>query len=1057
LKEAPHLLIRASAGTGKTWRLSGRFLALLLDGVKPERILATTFTRKAAGEILDRVLERLVEAVEEESKLAELARATGALGLDRERCVRLLAEVTRSLHSFQVRTIDSFFVHLVRLFALDLELPPDWRICDDRLDERLRSQAWQEVLAEEPAEALLLLLRELSKGGAGRRVQAKLLDETRVLRPALLESPAEAWDSFEVGRGLAPEELERALEAVERAPLPMTAKGEPHGSWVKARTTLLGRARDGLWSELITEGGLGVVYFSEHRTYYKKPIPDELLEALDPLFGHAVHEVLRELRDRNLAARSLLETFEGAYQSRKREEGAYSFGDLPHALAPRTATRLPLDERELDLWFRLDGHVDHLLLDEFQDTAPVQWRILAPIASEIASESGGARTFFCVGDVKQSIYSFRLAESRLLSELKRSLPSLAEEELKDSYRSSQVVLDTVNRVFESIEANSALEGDELEVHRDACRSWAAGFPTHEAAKELPGAAVVIEAREGDDTQRELVETTVRRVQRLTAEAPQASIGILLRRNAWAPRLIHRLREAGIDASGEGGNPLTDSRAVQVFLALLHLADHPADSAAAFHVETSPFARHLEPALDGSPESQRALSRRLRQRLTDEGLAEVVRDFAAEVAEGEAWSAWDRARFGQLLDQAFAFRDEDDPRPSAFVDHVRKKNVEAPGGSPVRVMTIHASKGLEFDAVVLPELSGKFVNPRADLFTLRSRPEELFERVSLGIKKALQPISPALRELYEHNLRRAVEDSLCVLYVAMTRAARRLELIVPWQDPDKKVKVPDAHHLLRAALAPELAAEPDEDGILWAHPENAPGAGWADGLRAVEEQPEEEPRVTLEPKPGRTTAARSLPRKSPSEQEHLRARDAATVLRPRRGALVGELVHACCEELRWIEEGAPERDSLAQLPALRRAPAELRETALDLFERALEAPAIRKALSREACEAPSGCELEVLAEEPFAIPLPGAEGEDELWVGAIDRLVLARDGDRVVHAEVVDYKSDRVDPAQLEAQVEHHAPQLRQYREVVARRYRLDPASIRARLLFLALGEVRDVD
>ena len=148
-------LLLASAGTGKTYRLTNKFLGLLFAGIEPERILATTFTRKAAGEILDRVLERLVEALETKKGLEELRRALGLDELHAADCRALLIQLTRQLDQLHVRTIDSFFSQLVRLFALELELPPNWTISDDRQDAGLRSEVVQDVLdAVEDAEMI---------------------------------------------------------------------------------------------------------------------------------------------------------------------------------------------------------------------------------------------------------------------------------------------------------------------------------------------------------------------------------------------------------------------------------------------------------------------------------------------------------------------------------------------------------------------------------------------------------------------------------------------------------------------------------------------------------------------------------------------------------------------------------------------------------------------------------------------------------------------------------------------------------------------------------------
>ena len=128
-QEGCHRIFLASAGTGKTYRLSGRFLDLLLAHAEPRSILATTFTRKAAGEILDRVLERLVETVDSAQARDELAelRDFGS-SFEAADALNLLSNLMRGLDRFEVRTLDSFFIHLGRLFALDLDLAPQWSV-----------------------------------------------------------------------------------------------------------------------------------------------------------------------------------------------------------------------------------------------------------------------------------------------------------------------------------------------------------------------------------------------------------------------------------------------------------------------------------------------------------------------------------------------------------------------------------------------------------------------------------------------------------------------------------------------------------------------------------------------------------------------------------------------------------------------------------------------------------------------------------------------------------------------------------------------------------------
>ena len=1054
-----HQLILASAGTGKTYQLSNQLLRLLFREVEPERILATTFTRKAAGEILDRTLDRLVEATEDPEKLKELCEALGPPDVTADRCRALLSKLVRGLDTFQVRTIDSFFVHLVRIFALDLELPPTWGISDEGEDEILQAEAMQDVLEETPHGEAIRLLRGLDSGAVGRRVHQKMLEYASKMRPVFLESTEDAWKRVDPGTKPPERSLGRALAALPDAEVPTTKKGVPHKSWVKAVNAVVVDAGNRDWEKILTQG-LGKAFLAPGQTYSGKPIPDALAEHLAPIVRRAAYEFLVTLRARNLATHSLLERFESSYSQRKRDRGAYRFDDLPLALSPRAACELPLDARSLDMWFRLDSRVDHLLLDEFQDTSPIQWRILHKIASEIAADGTGERTFFCVGDVKQSIYGFRQAEPRLLAELPSLLPGLPVEEIHESYRSSQVVLDTVNRVFSDVVDNAALADESAAAYLPGARRWQKGFHEHTAAKDLPGATFLVEAREKAPDERvddnPLIERAVERAVLISQEAPDATVGILMRERKHIAELIHRLRQMGVAASGEGGSELTDSETVLALVSLLHLADHPGDSAAAFHVGSSRLGGVIGLPKDAGPERRHEVSREVRARLTGDGLGAFCADIGRQITADDTWSEWDKLRFEQLSELAFAFDGKAGLRPSDFVDHVRSERVESPSGAQVRVMTIHASKGLEFDAVILPELHKKFVGRRKGPLVDRPRPDGLIQTVSVSPRKETLAADADLMAIYQETTARMFEDGLCTLYVAMTRAARRLDLIVPWSDPESEIKIPCVADLVRAAMPQKGLHAPDAAGVIWSHKANATGAGWAEGLEPDSGE-SETPEPALAPLGlAPSDRPRTLPRRSPSSEEGGRLVRAEALFRDKRGAKRGTLIHRWLEDLVWIEDFHLDEARALDIGVPLEPNPETRRKALAALTRALQAEPVRSALSRERCGAPADAALEVSNEHTFSVVLADDSGEEQLWSGSIDRLVLARLGDDIVWAEVLDYKTDILTEEHLPDRIEDYRPQLEIYGRVVAAQTGLAASKIRLGVVFLELGRVVEV-
>jgi len=446
---------------------------------------------------------------------------------------------------------------------------------------------------------------------------------------------------------------------------------------------------------------------------------------------------------------------------------------------------------------------------------------------------------------------------------------------------------------------------------------------------------------------------------------------------------------------------------------------------------------------------------VRADLVNRGLGEVTASLGQHVQADPDWSAWDKARFAQLVDQAYAFEGQLSLRPGDFVDHVRTQRVEAPGGARVRVMTVHSSKGLEFDAVVLSELEGTLVGQRDSYLVERPDPAGLIESVMLSPGKDLLMLSPQLEALYDANTTKAVNDSLCLLYVAMTRAKRRLELIVPWGDPEQAeaTGAPTYAGLVRGALPAAELIEGDSDGLLWSAPGNAPPedpGAWAAGLAETAQVPAQpEAPLVLAP----TEAPRSLRRRSASAEEGGTRISAGELLREPTGAEVGTLVHAAFEGCEWIEEFEFDPATLEGHGAT----AQVLASARAAVEHGLASEELRGALSRQACGAPAGSALRVEREHAFSLLLEDDADGPQFWNGAIDRLVLAETDDRVVWAEVLDYKSDRISEAELADRIEHYRPQLEAYARVVAAQTGLPADQVRLRLAFLALGRVVDLE
>ncbi|MBK9387782.1 MAG: UvrD-helicase domain-containing protein [Planctomycetes bacterium] len=1050
---SPHLSIRASAGAGKTFQLSTRFLALLARGERPERILATTFTRKAAAEIAERVLLRLARAAHDEANSRRLASEIGvaegrALAFDQAQARALLAELLEALPRWRVATLDSFFQSVARTESFALGLAPGWRLIDEGEDAELREEAAREALAARGAGASELLTSLLGVADEARlRVGESLERLVRELFAAHRELGEETWNLLRDAPPPTAEEIAEVLRPLEATAVPRTKGGTPNKHWERALPNAVQCVRDQDWIGLSANGLVSKVWLGETR-FSQLEIAPPLHELCEQLGQLALRGLLARNGERMRRLREFLRAFETRYEELQRARAATTFEDLTVRLG-RAAQR-GLGE---ELWFRLDARIGHLLLDEFQDTSLAQWRVLQPLAEEILATGDGSRSFFCVGDVKQAIYGWRGGSAALFDRLEEDFGAQLERaSLARSYRSAPAVIEVVNRIFLGAEQNAVL--DEV-LHRPGARRWAAGFERHLAAREELGGEVRLhvlraaaEEERGAQEYRGRAPETLARCVELAREAlrahPGASIGVLVRRNRSIPTLLAALRGAlEVPISAEGGNPLTDSPAVEVVLALLALADHPGDTRHRFHVASSPLGVHFGLTDAGDEGASARLAQRVREALVREGasafVARCVRLLAPELGER------DLLRAQQLVRLACAFEQRSPiARAGELVRAIERARVEDRVAASVRVMTVHQAKGLEFDVVILPELEARLEGQRPPTWHRRTDPRDHSRGLGLGVcqhfRKELQPLMPELEALELERKQAQMVESLSVLYVALTRARHALHLVLGPEVKPERAATPTAAGFVRTALGLGAPFEQDAELLL------AGSSDWTLEHRAPP-QPAADLELALALAPPRARATR----RAPSVEEGELGEDLARLLRfeARQAQERGRAWHALFERVGWIEDGVPAEPELRALLA-RRGDRELEidELLLD-WRAALSSAVVRDALSR-ASYAPES-ELVLLREEPFAV-----RAEDELWTGRFDRLVLVRRGERFVAAEVLDFKTESFDPADeaaLEARARFHAPQLEGYRRAAAALFALPRDAVRGALLFPRAGRI----
>ncbi|MFK7960759.1 MAG: UvrD-helicase domain-containing protein [Phycisphaerales bacterium] len=838
--DSPHRRIMASAGSGKTWRLTLRYLELLSSGADVNSLVAATFTRAAAGEMRDRVLQRLCDAAMDPAAAAELARAlehhptlppaegsgrtwpphaASALAVARSPAA-LVRRVADDIHRLQIQTLDGFFASIVQAFAVELGLPPSPRIADETEIARLRRAAIASLLepvdapraaagseagaadAREAAE-VASLLRRLTNDRPRMSVDRLLGERIEQAYDLWRESDPAGWtlpvpadvDDAAVASALA------ALRGASASAAEKSPSAKPALSLADAfEAAVSAGGTSGLQALLKT--GLPKKVAEGDETFRQKPIPPELVDATRTLMTRIAHVCMAALAEESRAIGELAARFHIAQQRIKRAAGVVTFDDLVGSIIRALDDGDDVTGNAERLAWRLDARLDHMLLDEFQDTSLQQWHGLQPVVERLVEDASAARSLFVVGDVKQSIYGWRGGKPQILA----GLPSLIlpgaesaiiDEPLARSWRSRPAIIEFVNRVCGTLPDNPAIASP---ASARAAEDWHADWIEHASAPPLANTSGYAELfvgrpankESGESAKDALVDSTINRVAHWHRRHPSRTIGILVRSGGLGARLRAGLRAIGIDPALPGGRPVVDDPAVTAVLSLLHLADHPGDTGAFAHVWTSPVAAalELEPVdLRDRRATQRAaarLSRRVRGWIAESGLAAQVGDVVDRLVP--VCDASQVRRLRRVAERAAEWSGEGGGvatlgrRPSEFVDRMRRFTLDDPSDAPVQIMTVHASKGLEFDFVVVPvaETERLYRSHHRGPRGFRDAPVGPVTLAHVHVPKAIAAagFGPADVERLETADAEVARESLSILYVAMTRARAGLSVVVP---------------------------------------------------------------------------------------------------------------------------------------------------------------------------------------------------------------------------------------------------------------------------------------
>ncbi len=848
--------VSANAGTGKTHVLKLRVLRLLLAGTAPERLLCLTYTKAAAAEMSQRVFADLARwATISGSELdAQLQRLLGhsASADETNRARQLFARAIETPGGLKFQTIHAFCERLLQRFPLEAGVPPGFSILDDEGADELLREAINSVLerATRNGAPLAQPLRLAATFAAGDRfddilrealakrpwveqfsrlqlVSGDAVDHARrVYRQAL---QAEGGSLNEIERSLAnllsDAELRRTIDALAQGTTSDQDASSRLAQVLAARST---RARiKGITDLFCTQSG--ELRASLMTKGLRGSFPD-----VDALLSRAQHR-FSELRDHHRAhtlleaSVSLLQLADAVmqqYAEAKARRAALDFEDL----IGKTASLLDGTEAAQWVLYKLDGGVDHILVDEAQDTSPAQWLIIAALAQEFFSGAGAraeARTIFAVGDEKQSIYSFQGAAPEMFAAAgdRFAQRALAADHnwrhvpLTLSFRSTPAVLTAVDQIFADPVRTPGLTAAADPVHHEALRLGQAGlieiWPTETWQAPAPAEpwSPLAEAPHATPVQRladriaSTIEQWLRNGEILQSEqrpVRAADIVVLVRnRFPFAVPMVRALKARRIPVAGTDRIKLADQIAVLDLIALGDFIVLPEDDLALATVLKSPvFDLDDDDLISFAPGRKKTLwSALIEAATTSPRLAPAVSrlkrwreladftppyEFFASILDKDGMRARLLSRLGpdaadpldEFLSLAMAY-DRAPPSLQGFLISLKhssreiKRDLEH-GRDEVRVMTVHGAKGLEAPIVFLPDTcAAPSARRRGSLVRIAaaSLGESFPEPNVWAVKGTSQHL--AVRDARRAEDAADARERNRLLYVALTRARDRL--------------------------------------------------------------------------------------------------------------------------------------------------------------------------------------------------------------------------------------------------------------------------------------------
>ena len=715
-----YLALKASAGSGKTFALSVRYIALVLRGENINEIIALTFTKKAANEMKERIISTFLNLHTKEKK-GELDKVCKELGLSLDEAIKRRDErLGVFLQSeLKIYTFDAFFSGILKKFSQNLGLSPDYSVQDS-----LQDLAWKKFV------------KEVSK-------DKKLLGELALMM--IISSQKEA--SFS-------QTLAKFYESF-GGELEICSASYPDDSGVRAAQRAINEhialqngasdtAKKTFSEQNLFELFKNKVFAREsldYRTFSKIYTPE-----LDRLFNElkeaAKNYILEVERYRLSGFSKLLELYKASNLELNKEINALSFADINKLVFKLLVQSLDKEA----LYFRLDGRINHLLVDEFQDTNVIQYEIILPLITEIVSGYGqnGLGSFFYVGDTKQSIYKFRGGKKELFDKLGEKFEQILMENLPSNYRSLKALVKFNNAVFEEIYHRYGLE---FEPQYPAKKD-------DELSYEVSGECDYFETEKDDYgylrvlSSEDIAGAVLEQVNELMAAGVNASeITVLCWKNSDISLISEVLSSAGVKSVNEGTLELKRTPFVA---AIIEYAKFCLFNEEIYEKNVNALLNSKVKKLNIKPEVSATNS-----------LFYLAKNLGINMADIDILSLFELSSGYKNLSD-FIFNVEN------FSSKISPKSSDG-----VKIMTVHKSKGLEFTHVIVCDMMGRGRGDDSSFITEYSEKGEWIVKSRISGR---ENFDSDYASVLEHMKELEKQENINKIYVAFTRATKSLIVI-----------------------------------------------------------------------------------------------------------------------------------------------------------------------------------------------------------------------------------------------------------------------------------------